>query len=249
MIDIHCHLLPAVDDGPRTMADAVQMARLAREDGIDTIVVTPHQRHENWPNEDRDRLIAAFDELREAVGDTPRLLLGAEVAVDSELLDDLAAPRNRAYILPLAGTRHLLIEFPWVKTATDPRSLVHELLLMDYVPIVAHPERISWLASDPATMRALVDRGALVQITAMSVTGAFGRRAQAACDRLLEEGLVHFVASDAHGATSRPPAIAAAFARIAERHGERTAASLRNPAFEAHDAIDLAAACARQGAP
>lgn len=226
MIDIHCHLLPGVDDGPATMDEAVRMARIAEADGTDTIVVTPHQRHERWPNEDRDRLEAAFRDLRAAVGPTPRLLLGAEIAVDSELLDDLAHPRRGAYILPMAGTSHLLLEFPWEKRSADPRGVVHELLLMGFTPIIAHPERIGWLAADLPALHAMVERGALLQITAMSVTGRFGRRAQAASERLLDAGLVHFLASDGHDLSARPPSIEAAAHWIAHRYGAATADGL-----------------------
>lgn len=231
LIDLHVHLLPGVDDGPTTPDEALAMSRLAVADGSETLIVTPHQRHELWPNDDREALQRAFEALEAAVGPAPRLVLGAEVRVDSEILVEVDALPGGS-LLSLAGSRYLLLEFPSLAGGPEPADIVHEVRIAGWWPIVAHPERIPWLAEDPEWLVELAERGALFQLTAMSVTGELGRRAQACCAFLLDEAIAHFVASDAHNATRRAPRLSAAFRAVAERWGEQTAHRLfaDNPA-------------------
>ncbi|HLE59947.1 MAG TPA: CpsB/CapC family capsule biosynthesis tyrosine phosphatase [Thermoanaerobaculaceae bacterium] len=225
MIDLHAHLLPGVDDGPETLEEAVEMCRLAAEDGVETIIVTPHQRHGFWPNNDRKALEVLFEELRTATGGRPALALGAEIRVDSELLHDVdLLPGGN--LLPLAGSKYLLLEFASVSSGPDPRLAVHELTVAGWFPILAHPERIPWLVDQPALLAELVERGALVQLTAGSVTGELGRGPQMCCSFLLDEDLVHFVATDTHDARIRPPRLSEAFRAIAEGWGEARARQL-----------------------
>ena len=225
MVDLHAHLLPGVDDGAEALGDAVRMCEVAAADGIAAAVATPHQRHEWWPNGDRDDLRARFDALAGAVGSKLALALGAEIRVDSELLaevDRLPDGPN----LPLAGSRYLLLELAPMRVGPDPRAVVHELAVAGWRPVLAHPERIAWLAEDRSALAELVERGAHLQLTAMSVTGAFGKRARECCAFLLDNDLAHFVASDAHDASTRPPVLSEAFRVIAEGWGEARALRL-----------------------
>jgi protein-tyrosine phosphatase len=228
MIDLHAHVLPGVDDGARDLEEAVEMCRLAREDGVTAVVASPHQRHDLWPNQDAGLLASARDELAAAVGPTPTILLGAEIRVDSELLDAVAGiPGNG--LLSLAGSRYLMIEFSSLAAAVDPVDLVYELTVAGWIPVVAHPERILWLAGEPDLLAVLVEHGALLQVTAASVTGDLGRGPRACCEWLVDNGLVHFVASDAHDLTNRPPLLGRAFRAIGDRWGEaRAVAVLRD---------------------
>ena len=219
MVDLHAHLLPGVDDGPEAIEDAVRMCEVAVADGVTAAVATPHQRHEFWPNADRDELVTRFQSLRDAVGSDLAVSLGAEIRVDSDLLAEVDLLPDGS-LLPLAGSRYLLLELSPVPVGPDPRAIVHELAVTGWRPILAHPERIPWLAEDPASLAELVGRGALLQLTAMSVTGALGRRAKECCTFLLENDLAHFVASDAHDASTRPPVLSDAFRVIADRFGE-----------------------------
>jgi protein-tyrosine phosphatase len=225
MIDLHCHVLPGIDDGAADLAEAVAMCRLAAADGVEVLVATPHQRTPSWENLDPEGLAALRARLAEAVGGRPELLAGAEVRVDSELLDDLARP-GLGGIVPLAGSRCLLLEID----RTDPRppveELAHELALAGWTPIFAHPEFIPALGDDLALLHRLAEGGALFQVTAMCVSGEAGAAARARCHRLLDEGLVHFVASDSHGVDWRPPGLARARSVLAARWGEETAQAL-----------------------
>jgi len=225
MVDLHTHLLPGVDDGPEALDDAVRMCELAAADGVTAAVVTPHQRHEWWPNADRADLVARFESLVNAVGTRLALSLGAEIRVDSDLLAEVDLLPEGS-LLPMAGSRYLLLELPQVRVGPDPRAVVHELVVAGWKPVLAHPERIPWLADDPDSLIDLVKCGALLMLTAMSVTGAFGRRAKECCAFLLDNDLAHFVASDAHDPSERPPVLSGAFRIIADGWGEARARRL-----------------------
>jgi protein-tyrosine phosphatase len=230
MIDLHCHILPGIDDGAKDLAEAVEMCRRAAALGCEAMVATPHQRRGAWWNCDRAALAALRRRLAAALGPVPRIWAGGEIRVDSEILPEisrLAAVEEGGHgVLPLAGSRYLLLEFDGGTTAQEAGDLLHELVVAGWRPILAHPEFVPWMAEDPAVVGYLVSLGAAVQVTAMSVTGDFGRRAQAETHRLLDAGLVHFVASDAHDLVRRPPGLRRAWDTIAARWGEATAERL-----------------------
>ena len=225
MIDLHCHILPGVDDGARTLEEAVGMCRLAAADGCAAMIATPHQRRGEWWNDDRASLEALAWKLQAAVGDEIHVGLGGEIHVDPQLLDEVERLPD-AGILPLAGSRYLLIEFDPFTTPAQASSLVHEVSVAGWRPIVAHPELIPWLARNPEMLGDLVALGATAQVTAMSLTGDFGRRPQEDALAFLAAGLVHYVASDAHGTRRRPPGLSRAYQMIAARWGDETARRL-----------------------
>ncbi len=228
MIDLHCHILPGIDDGPQSFEQAVEMCRMAAAAGCEAMVATPHQRKSDWWNCDRAALAALRRRLQEAVGPAPRILGGGEIRVDLRLLAEILAMRedDAHGPLPLAGSRYLLLEFGSEAGLPEAADLVHELSVAGWRPVLAHPEFIHWMAADPPVVAHLVSLGALAQVTAMSLTGDFGRRAQADASRLVEMGLVHFVASDAHDLKRRPPGLMRAWDAIAGRWGEVAAREL-----------------------
>jgi protein-tyrosine phosphatase len=226
MIDLHCHILPGVDDGAQSLEEAVAMCRLAAADGCTAMVATPHQRRGEWWNADRKHLAALADDIQDALGPELRVHLGGEIHVSSELLSEIEKLPDGGGILPLAGSRYLLIEFGSRGAPSEGFHLIHELVVAGWRPIIAHPEFIPWLAPDPELVARLVALGATTQVTAMSVTGDFGRRPQVDSYALLDAGLVHFVASDAHGVRRRPPGLKRAYRLIASRWGEKTARRL-----------------------
>ncbi|MBV8200852.1 MAG: hypothetical protein JOZ15_09540, partial [Acidobacteria bacterium] len=228
MIDLHCHVLPGIDDGPRSLEQAVEMCRVAAAAGCEALVATPHQRKSDWWNCDRGALAALRQQLQEAVGPAPRILGGGEIRVDPRLLAEMLALRedDAQGPLPLAGSRYLLLELGPEAGLPEAADLVHELSVAGWRPVLAHPELIHWLAGDPPAVAHLVSLGALAQVTAMSLTGDFGRRAQTDASRLVEMGLVHFVASDAHDLRRRPPGLRRAWEAIAARWGEAAAREL-----------------------
>lgn len=222
MVDIHCHLLPGIDDGAADLEDSAAMCELLLADGCTAVIATPHQRHDLWPNHDLEMLEGLRLSVAERAPQGLDVRLGAEIRSDSELPAELESGHG---LQPLAGGHHLLIEFDRREPLPQPGAagLVHELVVMGWRPIIAHPELIPWLAEDPAATAELVARGARIQVTAMSVTGEFGRWAQERCRVLLNAGLVHFVASDAHSPRQRPPGLSRARHVLADRHGEEVA--------------------------
>lgn len=219
MIDLHHHCLPGVDDGPKALDAAVAQCRAAAADGIRTVVATPHRRHPQFdvpPAAAR----AAHAALREALareGIALDLLLGHEVHYSPDLAEGLMSGE----VLRLGGNpRWFLFELPDSHVPANVDRMVFDLHLAGQYPILAHPERNAELAGDPARLAALRGQGMPVQVTAMSLTGEFGRRARKAAERWLGDGLVDFLATDAHDTVKRPPRLAAgvdAAAKIAGR--------------------------------
>lgn len=225
MIDLHSHILPGIDDGARSLEIAVAMCRLAAADGCEAIVATPHQRRGGWWNCDAERLAELRLALQHAVGDEIAIHGGGEVHVDSQLLADISRLPESG-IQSLAGSRYLLVEFDAAGEAREAIELVHELSVAGWNPVLAHPEMVPWLADDPGLVARLVELGATTQVTAMSLTGDFGRRPEADAHRLLDAGLVHFVASDSHDLYRRPPGLRRAHRILAARWGEEAARRL-----------------------
>lgn len=248
MVDLHCHLLPGVDDGAQRLEDSVEMCLRAAQDGCTAIFATPHQRTTTWDPRDRPRLEALRNEVQERVGATPRILSGAELRIDSELLGELERI-SESGLLALGDSRYLLLEFHRAPAPSeiDPFDLLSELGAAGWRPIFAHPEFIPWIAADADLAEAMVERGALFQLTAMSVTGDFGGRPQAVCNTMLDRGLAHFIASDAHSPHWRPPGLSRARRVVAEGWGEDVAHRLtvENPTAVMEDR-PLAVETARQ---
>ncbi len=224
MIDLHTHFLPGIDDGAENFAEAVAMCRQAVIDGCTGLVATPHQRRGSWWNDDLELLDTLRERIEREVGREIALFPGGEIHVDRRFLDEfMAAPGEGCGVLPLARSRWLLLELDVDALPRDTYELIHELSVSGWRPILAHPELIPWLADEPDLVARLVGLGAAVQVTAMSLTGEFGRRAQADVHRLLDVGLVHFVASDAHGTARRPPGLSRARRLVEARYGDEIA--------------------------
>lgn len=212
MIDLHLHLLPGIDDGAGDLDEAEAMCRAAARDGCHTLIATPHQRTDWWENRDHESHVTDLvARVRDVAPDGLEVHSGAEIHVDSELLSELKDPATSG-LLPLAGSRWLLLELDraGVDLGPDPEELTHELVLAGWHPIYAHPEMIRGLGEDLDLVRRLVDLGATFQLTAMSLLGEFGPEARDVCHAFLDQGLAHFIASDAHGLDWRPPGLSAA---------------------------------------
>ena len=218
MIDIHSHILPGIDDGADDAAESLKICQLAANLGTKAMIATPHQRHPVWWNAEPRKLQVLIDRLKRQVGDTIDLFLGAEIRVDKGFMRDLENFENSG-LASMARSDYLLLEFERRNLSVDPLEVVQQVQEAGWRPIVAHPEFISRITENPDLATALVEAGALLQVTATSVTGDFGPEAKGFAISLLDAGLAHFVASDCHGHRRRPPGLKGAFSKIKAQWG------------------------------
>lgn len=229
MIDFHTHILHDLDDGARTLDEALDMARIAVEDGITTIVATPHsplssEGHNYSIERIRQRLIELRTALVEA--DIPLTIVpGTELYYHHELLIHL----QKGLVLPCGDHKAVLLECPTSYLPPGLDQLIFDLQVEGYRVVLAHPERIKSVQKDLNLLLPLVERGVLMQVTASALMGMYGKRMQQVSETMLCHGMAHLLASDAHGApprTNRTPQLAAARARATELAGEDVAAAL-----------------------
>lgn len=224
MIDLHHHLLPGIDDGAADLAMALEMARMAVADGIHTVACTPHiypGLYENTGDGIRAAIAALQAEL-DSAGIKLHLVEGADVHLAPDLGEGIKAGR----IPTLAGSRYLLLEPPHHVAPPRLEETVFGLMAAGTIPVITHPERLTWIDGHYDDFRRLFRNGAWMQITAGSLTGRFGRRPKYWAERMLEEGMVHILATDAHHPRRRPPLLAEAREAAARRLGEAEAAHL-----------------------
>jgi protein-tyrosine phosphatase len=209
VVDLHCHLLPGIDDGPQTIEESVRLARAAAAAGTRVIVATPHV---SW------RYLNEADTIRRLTDELTKRLAAEGVAVEVRAGAEIALTRV-AEIEPaelerlrLGGGPWLLLEPPFTPTVTGLERMVLSLQDRGHRIVLAHPERCPAFQRDPLTLERLVDAGVLTSITAGSLVGRFGGEARRFALQLAGKGLVHSVASDAHDTERRPPGMAAELA-------------------------------------
>lgn len=204
VIDLHCHLLPAIDDGPLDMDETLAMARLQVEAGVRTVAVTPHVSAD-LPTEEAAIAVGLADVRAALAGAGIPLEVVGGAEIDVHQAERLSDEQLRA--LALGGGRWLLLEAP-LRPNVPIEPIARELLERGHGVVLAHPERSPVLQQDLVSLRRLVGAGVVMQVTASSFTGRFGRIVKRFAEELLEAGLIHTVASDAHDALRRPPGIA-----------------------------------------
>jgi protein-tyrosine phosphatase len=234
MIDIHHHLLPGLDDGATDMDMSVAMARLAVADGITHVVCTPHANdiYEFDPAVNAEKLAALRARL-EAEEIPLTLGLGCDLHLSYE---NIRAARTDPARFSINGHRYLLVELPDYGLSPYLTETFYELLLANLTPILTHPERNRTLQAGPSRMIHWLHGGLLIQVTADSVLGHMGKRAEALAHRLLADRWVHFLATDAHSAHVRPPRMREAHALVAKKYGASYADLIcfRNPSAAFH---------------
>lgn len=221
MIDIHCHILPEVDDGPRSWDVCESMCRMAAADGIQHIVATPHA-NERY-HYDREYLTQLRDQLQQRVGATPRLGLGCDFHLSYDNLQD-AIIRPERYCIE--GTSYLLVELSNYSVPVQVSDCFTKLGDKGITPILTHPERNPILQQSPERVLQWVEQGCVVQLTASVLTGSWGEGAIRTAKWLLERDAVHVLASDAHDTEHRRPLLSAARDAAAELFGTDVARAL-----------------------
>jgi protein-tyrosine phosphatase len=228
MIDLHCHILPGLDDGARTLEEALEMARVAERDGITTIVATPHFfRGDAFAGD-----VASIEEKRrvltEALGKSEiqvEVKPGAEVYISHNLIDEIKKGKGS---LVINESSYMFVEFPSDHIFPGVKNLFFNLMSEGITPIITHPERNSAFKENPGLLFDLVEAGALAQANSGSFLGLYGGKSQEFVLRLLEWNLVYFIASDGHSPHSIPPKLSEAVREAEALIGKERASALVN---------------------
>jgi protein-tyrosine phosphatase len=209
MIDIHCHILPGLDDGPGTMREAVKMAQIAVEDGICTLVATPHINVESQNIAD---VFALSSKIQKTLAQMRYQCTVLEIPLILMAGGEVNARMGLDVIRPFAlnGEKYLLVEFPHSFLPGDAAETIFNCVTAGFTPIIAHPERNTSVIERPDRLGDLIRAGALLQINGGSLLGTFGGHTKACAEHLLKTGVVSFLASDGHSPSSRRPVLSSA---------------------------------------
>ena len=221
MVDIHCHILPGLDDGAETIEQSVEMAEMAIKDGITHVVATPHSNGEY--RFDPVLIRQRRDELQERLGGRLTLATGCDFHLSFENIQDL---RSNPAKYTINQKNYLLVEFADFSIPPGTDETLHQLQLLGLSPIITHPERNRLIRAKPEQLRNWLRQGCYVQITAQSLLGGFGESTKKQAEEWLEQDMVHFFASDAHNPSGRPLRLRAAYEAVAEKRGEEVAQAL-----------------------
>ena len=218
MIDIHCHILPGVDDGPTHLEESIAMAKAAVAEGIRLIIATPHHDNGHYDNPRHtvlNKVNALNDVLRaESIG--IEIVPGQEVRITGDLLTNYDAGK----VLSLVdGRQYIMIELPSNHVPAYTKRILYDIQMEGLQPIIVHPERNLELVASPQLLYEFVKNGALTQITAGSIAGVFGKKIKKFSLQLIEANLTHYVASDAHNLINRKFHMVQAFDEIEKRFG------------------------------
>jgi protein-tyrosine phosphatase len=214
MIDIHSHILPGLDDGARTMKESLAMLRIAIESGTTDIVATPHANLDFTFRP--DTISEKIEQLQAKVGDTPRIHRGCDFHLSFDNIQD-AIENPTKYTINHRG--YLLVEFSDLLIFNNTGEIFDRLLEAGMTPIITHPERNYLLHHRESELEDWAAKGVLMQVTALSFLGRFGRTAKRFAEMLTDRGLVQFVASDAHDPEDRTPAMVEAHRFVSNRYG------------------------------
>ena len=239
MIDIHCHILHGIDDGPRTLKESVEMGEAAVQDGIRTIVATPHTLNGVYQNH-RATILSRIQELRSALrrpGASSMPPVSIDVLPDLKILpgadvyfsEKMFAGLEEGKALTVGdGGKYLLLEFPSQGVPYRAEVALFELITGGITPIISHPERNWEFARRPQRYGDMILSGCLGQVTAMSLTGGFGEPVRQLAEKMLRAGWIHFIASDAHSVKDRSPVLSGAVRKAEKIVGREEAFKMVN---------------------
>ncbi|MEH7746751.1 CpsB/CapC family capsule biosynthesis tyrosine phosphatase [Neobacillus drentensis] len=217
MIDLHSHILPGVDDGARDLSESINMAKSAVEQGIHTIVATPHHLNNRYENPKRT-IIDRVREFNKALLDEKidlNVLPGQETRIYGEMVEGY----ELGEILPIDNTQYVLVEFSSGHVPRYTEKLFYDLQTKGLIPVIVHPERNQEIIERPEILYRLVEKGALTQITAASICGDFGKKIKSFSLQLIDANLTHFIASDAHNTSNRTFKMREAFDIVQAKYG------------------------------
>lgn len=212
MIDIHCHILPGIDDGAKDIATSIEMLRTAEMDGIEKIIATPHYRTSYFEN-NFDAVKMEVGKLNEVIKNQKinvEILPGQEIFLDTHTVELYKSGKIKG----LNATRYMLFELPFDELPHYTFDVLYELRILGIVPILAHPERYEYIIKSPGKINEFIEEKCLFQINSHSINGVFGRAVKKTSELLLKNRICDFIASDAHTVGNRCPEIKKALDKI-----------------------------------
>lgn len=213
MLDLHCHILPGIDDGARSWEDSLLLAEAAVQEGITHLLATPHHLNGKYENK-KESVLRLTSELQEKLNENQinlSVFPSQEVRISGEILSGI---ENDEILFPDEMGRYLLVEFPTMSIPHFTQQLFFQLEQKGITPIIVHPERNQVIIEDPNTLLEFVERGALAQVTASSYVGVFGKEIAQLSKQLVEADLVHILSSDAHNTRGRSFHMREAFVKL-----------------------------------
>lgn len=218
LIDLHCHILPGIDDGPQSLTECIDMAYAAVSSGISHVFATPHHKNGRFNNNKINILEHVFEINRFLLQEDIPLTVypGQELRVHREIfksieLDEILTLNNKG--------KYLLLELPSTEVPSYTFDVIYELLLKEIKPIIVHPERNLGCLEDSSLLFEMVRSGALIQLTSGSIMGHFGKKVKSFSEKIIEHNFVHFVSSDAHNNGPRRFTLKEAYETITKRYG------------------------------
>jgi protein-tyrosine phosphatase len=221
MVDIHSHIVFGVDDGARTIEDSLAMLELAAASGTTDIVATPHSdlRYQF----DAALVAERIAEMQARIGDRIRIHRGCDFHLFFDNIENCRTDRSR---FTINGYRYLMVEFAEAQIPKMTADIFTDMIQNEITPVITHPERNALLMARVSDLVAWVRAGCLIQVTAQSFTGRFGKSAEQGCRRLMRQNLVHFIASDAHDTEWRPPDMREPYRVVSAQYGDNVAERL-----------------------
>ena len=229
MIDIHCHIIPNIDDGAKNLDDALAMAKIAYSEGIRKIVNTSHcnSKFESIKGKELCERIKEFNEILKANNIDIEVLIGNELYYNEDTINII----EQKEFYTLNNSKYLLIEFSPIMFPKNLVDIIYEIKMRGYVPILAHIERYKEVHENINMIYDCINEGALIQVNSSSIIGKNGKEIERVCEILLDNNMVHFIATDAHSSTRRRPIINETYDYIVKKYGEKKAKILftQNP--------------------
>lgn len=229
MIDLHCHILPGIDDGAKTIQDSLAMAQMAVDQGITHILCTPHHNNGQYTNPP-EVVISQVATLQKALDDQGialSLFEGQEVRISGDLLTQIK--KNDILFADLSN-RYILIELPTAEIPLYAETVMFELLSQGKIPIIVHPERNAKFIEDPNRLIPFLQMGVLTQLTAPSYVGVFGKKIEKTAKLMLAHNMIHMMASDAHNIEKRGFFMKEAYTAIEKDQGSETVSFMKQTA-------------------
>ncbi|MEG2353429.1 MAG: CpsB/CapC family capsule biosynthesis tyrosine phosphatase [Clostridium sp.] len=225
MIDLHCHIIPGIDDGAKNDEVFLEMARIAMEDGISTIIATPHHSR-TYDNKIED--VRAMVELYNKLLKRKNMKLNIIAAQEIHIRKDLIKRLDDKEISTIGNTSYMLIELPFDKLPDFAIDIIYELRIRGITPIIAHPERYDYVIKDVTILNKFIEEGCLFQVNAMSIRGELGKKIKNTVEFLMKSNLVDFIASDSHNETIKKPMIKDVINSVDDKTKNRVKKNMKN---------------------